>query len=605
MAGDRVQAERTRRNPRQLPDLFEGVYNSVHDAIFIHDATGALIDVNQTMLDLYGLESREKALKLSITDDYSGPEAPVAHLPSLWKAALEGEPQLFEWQARRPGDGSVFEAEVFLARINHDDQVILLATVRDISTKNREKRLLESIFQGSSVGMYVLQDEQILLANRRLEEYLGYSSRELQSMHPLDLVVCEDRELVQEGRQSMMAGQRGTPFQYRILSRRGQIRWMRESVTAINYGEREAVLGSVYDVTEHKKNEEQLQYLSFHDKLTGLYNRAFFELELIRHDTPRQLPLSVIIADVNGLKLVNDIMGHHTGDRTIVETARLLRETCRQEDIVCRWGGDEFAILLPRTAAWAAEEICHRIKKACVERSNDGLTLSLALGVATKEEALLDSRAAAQDVQELWPRAESCMYRQKLLDSQNAGSLIPEFVRVALVEKTQETHEHLEKLKEYCQQMGAALELSGEEMERLILLSELHDVGKIAIPDSVLSKPGKLNAEEWRLVKQHPEIGARIVRSIPNLSRVAAEIRAHHERWDGKGYPDGLQGAKIPLLSRILAIADAYDVMTRGRTYQAAVSPEDAREELGQCAGSQFDPHLVKLFGASVLEREP
>jgi len=345
----------------------------------------------------------------------------------------------------------------------------------------------------------------------------------------------------------------------------------------------------VRNITERKQAEERLKYLSFHDILTGIYNRSYFEEELKRLDTKRQTPLSIIMGDVNGLKIVNDTFGHQTGDKLLIDAAMILKDICRKEDIVCRFGGDEFAILLPKTKKETAMRICNRIRKSCAKTERDLVPIRFALGVATRED--LD-----QTFDVVLREAEHMMYRDKPLDSRSTRfSMITSFQR-ALADKSAETLEHGRRIQDLVTEIGNRIGLSDKEQGELILLAALHDIGQIAIPSNILMKPCYLTENEWELIKRHPEIGERIVRSVPDLFGIAEAILSHHERWDGTGYPQGLQGKQIPLLSRILALADTYDVMTNGRPYKKSINPGDAVKEIKKCAGTQFDPELVKIF---------
>lgn len=343
------------------------------------------------------------------------------------------------------------------------------------------------------------------------------------------------------------------------------------------------------DVSERQRAEAQIRHLSFHDKLTGLHNRAFFEEELKRLDVPRQLPLSLIIGDVNGLKLANDAFGHQEGDQLLIRIAGILRGECRQEDIIARWGGDEFAIVLPETDLPAAERVCERIRKVCSQAADAPIKPSIALGAATKGDI-------SQSLTDVVKEAEDRMYRNKLSEGNKTRRSIISSLQKTLGEKTYETEEHALRLQAYALEMGHALSLAESQLDELSLLAVLHDIGKIAIPDSILMKPASLSEEEWDTMRKHSEVGYRIAQTSYELAHVADSILAHHERRDGTGYPQGLKGDEIPLLSRIIAIVDAYDVMTHERPYKQAISHDEAVAELRRCAGSQFDPELIQIF---------
>ena len=350
------------------------------------------------------------------------------------------------------------------------------------------------------------------------------------------------------------------------------------------------------DITERKLYEEQLTYLSLHDQLTGLYSRHFLEAEMQRLDIERQLPLSIIMSDLNGLKLVNDTYGHDTGDEMLKKTAQILKEACRREDIIARWGGDEFVILLTQTGRGDAEKICRRIYESCTRAHVEDIPLSLSLGVAVKE-------SPGKNLSQILKEAEDEMYRQKLAESRSMRSAVLNTLLKTLEAKSYETEQHAQRMLVIAWRIGEKLGLSEIELNRLSLLITLHDIGKINIPEEILLKEEQLTPEEWEVIKKHPEIGYRIARATEEFAHVAEEILCHHERWDGQGYPQGLEGERIPLLARIASIADAYEVMSNGRPYKACMSRKEIVEELKGCRGTQFDPGLVDIF-VEMLEEE-
>lgn len=343
------------------------------------------------------------------------------------------------------------------------------------------------------------------------------------------------------------------------------------------------------DITERKKAEERIIFLSFHDKLTGLYNRAYFEEELSRLDTARHLPLSFLIGDINGLKLVNDAFGHSEGDNILKKVSRILKKNCRECDIIARWGGDEFAILLPNTDKDLAESIAKRIRSACNRTKDQKIPLSISLGIAAKEKK-------DEQVDDVIRRAEDRMYRSKLLEKKSIANSIISSLERTLQEKSHETKEHADRLKYWAVKIGRKLDLPESRIDELILLSSLHDIGKIIIPDEILNKKEELSKEEWKLIKKHPEAGHNIAESSSQLAPISEAILCHHEWWDGSGYPYGIKGESIPLTARIIAVVDAYDVICNGRIYKDASSNGNALEELKRFSGKQFDPKIVDIF---------
>ncbi|HKM42938.1 MAG TPA: HD domain-containing phosphohydrolase [Limnochordia bacterium] len=350
------------------------------------------------------------------------------------------------------------------------------------------------------------------------------------------------------------------------------------------------------DVTETKEREARIAYLTFRDSLTGLYNRTFFEEEYKRLDNEAFYPLTLIMGDLDGLKLMNDAFGHHIGDEVLNKMADIIRSCCRKTDIVSRWGGDEFVILLPNTTEGQGERICEKIKVLAAGTQVADTKLRISLGCAAKL-CHVESRG------EILRRAENNMFKSKLLGAKSYRSVVLDSIKRTLFEKSCETEEHGRRMGEACRQVGEALRISATELDELEVFSMLHDIGKIGIAEHILLKPGPLTPDEWTIMKTHPEIGYRIASTVPELINIADYILAHHERWDGKGYPKGLAGEEIPLLARILAVVDAYDAMTQSRPYREALSSFDAMEELRKHAGTQFDPKIVGLF-LELLDQE-
>ncbi|MGE5579844.1 MAG: HD domain-containing phosphohydrolase [Bacillota bacterium] len=337
--------------------------------------------------------------------------------------------------------------------------------------------------------------------------------------------------------------------------------------------------------------ERRMEYLTYHDGLTRVHNRAYFEDKLLSRvaDEPS---LSIIMGDLNGLKLINDTLGHAKGDRLIVAAAKALKAACRRQDTVVRWGGDEFLVILPGAEAQAAGELCDRIAGNC--RSSE---ISISLGHATRTDAKLP-------VRDLIKKAEDHMYLNKLGDRRSARHALLSSLERSLLEASRETKEHCDRIKELSTLVGKALGMDQSGLDELALLASLHDVGKIGIPDHILLKQGVLTPDEWVTVKKHPEVGYRIARATSDLCLIADGVLSHHERWDGTGYPRGIAGNDIPLTARITAIADAFDAMTHERPYRAARSVEEALDELRRCSGSQFDPSLVPVFERVILTRK-
>ncbi len=327
---------------------------------------------------------------------------------------------------------------------------------------------------------------------------------------------------------------------------------------------------------------------AFRDTLTGLYDRVFAMEALNMYVDSQMLPFSVALGDVNGLRTINESLGFHAGDELLIKIAKTLLDNCRGDDVVTRWHDGQYLLLLPHASQAEAQHIIKRLQKSLNVICNDEYNL-VTFGYATSE---TECRTAEDMIRE----AEKWILQKKLLIRQSHRSGIIRLLLSMLHEKSVETEEHSDRLADHCRLIAKKLNLSDELVDDLVLLSMLHDIGKIGIPDEILNKPGRLTDEERSIINQHPAIGYRIARTIPELNQAAEFILAHHERWDGAGYPKGLSGDDIPIVSRIIAIVDAYDVMITGRRYQAPRTKEEAIAELKRCAGTQFDPDITAIF---------
>ena len=420
----------------------------------------------------------------------------------------------------------------------------------------------------------------------------GYNRNEFAGIDYKKL--CIDHEAVKEKfKQVYFTGKSEGGFTMEMRCKDGTSVYVEISISPIR--DCDAVIsgfrGMARDITERVNFQQQLEYLSMHDQLTGLYNRNYFEEELRRLSKSRDYPITMISADVNGLKLINDTMGHEQGDRLLKAAADVLKDCLRGSDVLARVGGDEFTAVLPNTDEATADKVVKRIRNTIRKFSEEhhDLYLSLSLGAST---------AYSSDVSftELFKQADDAMYKDKYEPSARAKNRIMKGLMDALAEKDYLTEGHARRLGVVCRKVGDKIGLSPRRLADLALLTQVHDLGKVGIPDQIIHKTGELTPDEWKIMKQHPEKGYRIALSSNYMTNVASLILKHHEHWDGSGYPLGLKGLEIPIECRIFSIADAFDTITSERPYNKAKSRDIALSEIKRCAGKQFDPDLVELF---------
>ncbi|PKL11924.1 MAG: PAS domain S-box protein [Spirochaetae bacterium HGW-Spirochaetae-8] len=350
------------------------------------------------------------------------------------------------------------------------------------------------------------------------------------------------------------------------------------------------------DITRRRKAEENLKHSMTHDWLTGLYSRRFFEDELERLARDGHFPLSLVIADVNGLKLVNDTLGHQTGDILLKKAGEVLLKAAREKDVVARWGGDEFAMLLPDTTFEQVSRISSRIQEIIDTSEEDTLTLSISFGYATATDASID-------IADTIKHAEDHMYRRKGLQARSSRKSLVQSLQTVLQNKSQEMVRRSNNVQLLTEAFGRKLGMEDKALHELTLLAAIHDIGNVAIAEAVISKPGPLTEEEWETMRRHPEIGYRIALASLDLEPVAEGILHHHEWWDGTGYPHGLKGMAIPLQARVLAITDSFCAMITDRAHAKARTITQAKLEIRQGVANHFDPGLVDIF-LEMLEDE-
>ena len=358
------------------------------------------------------------------------------------------------------------------------------------------------------------------------------------------------------------------------------------------------IITTYVNITERVIFEKKLKKMSIFDELTGVYNRNYFEKQIKRYEDNKVKNIGVMMCDLDGLKLVNDSLGHAYGDRYIVEISNVLKLCCDKNELISRTGGDEFTILVQDADAKKMKELKYKIvdKTNLLNSSSDKINFSLSIGFSI----YYDNSKCINDV---CKEADDLMYREKIHNHVSVKRKNLDLIIGMLKERDFVTEGHCDRMINVVAKLSSRIGMDNDEIKNMKLFAQFHDIGKVGVPDSVLLKEGKLTFEEVEIIKKHSEIGFRIAKSSPELSYIADWILKHHERFDGSGYPLGISGYEIPIECRILAIVDAFDAMTNNRPYRKSISENEAMRELIINKGTQFDPELVDEFNKLYLQR--
>lgn len=511
----------------------------------------------------------------------------------------------------RSGKSILLELHISYIGQLRDGRRAAMCIAIDVSEQKRNeaelfqrKIFLETMLVSMADGViYTGKTGRVIFMNHAAEALTGWTLEEAQ-YKSLSYVFHVANEFTREKREDI-AGKvlrNGKSSETRrrmlLISKDGIERMIEETASPVFLDGKEidGVVVVFRDCSEYIRRENEVRYLSYHDQLTGLYNRRFYEQELQRLDTDRNYPLALVLADVNGLKLTNDAFGHAEGDRLLQKLAGIMKKECRSDDILARIGGDEFVVILPRTSSKEAEKFVARMTETIAYEKPEKVMLSLAVGFAVKEDS-------SEKMEDIFRMAEDEMYRQKLFDNSRVKARTLVLILNTLYENNAQQMNHSRRVGDLCASCAEALDMSPDIIRQVKTAGILHDIGKVGVNAQILKKPDELNEAEWHEVMKYPEIGFRILSSVQELSEVAGFVLQHQEKWDGSGYPYSLRGEEISPPARIISIAAAYDVMTEDRPYAVKFDPDRAVEEIKKAAGHQFDPQIARVFIEKVLRK--
>lgn len=503
------------------------------------------------------------------------------------------------------GDDRVLHVKAFF---NDDNELILMISdITDLiqyETKlMTERNRLQTIIKGTNTAIWELNwDTGVLIVNERWKEIVGLSDSPIAPLS-FDLwkghIHPQDQERFTHAFVRLLTHETDDIHEeLRMCHHNGEYLWtfVQGSMNEVSPNPGSTLFsGIMQDISDRKEKELEILHLSYYDHLTGLFNRRKYEEILKDIDVPECLPLSLIMTDVDALKITNDAFGHQAGDHLLKHITGKLVTHFPADAYIFRIGGDEFVIVWPNMPFTQAKRSIDLLNEELKQDVINGIPCSVSIGVATRT----SMRTKLTDVIR---EAEMIMYHRKLMISGDYRSGIIEKVKDTFFESHPEERIHANLVKKYLFQLGNEFHLSESDLNSLLLLAEIHDIGKIAVSSELLLKPMALGKDELKQIQRHTDIGYRILVSSYEYDKIALDVLHHHERWDGKGYPKKISEDEIPWKARFLSICEAYAAMTQPFPYRPELSPQDASREIMNNSGTQFDPEIARVFVEKVLK---
>ena len=579
-----------------------------HEAIMllIDPASGQILDANPSASSFYGY-SKQELLSMNIEDINLLSKDEVAAKRQL---TLNKSQNHFTFPHKLK-NGQIRIVDVYSSPISYHNSSALFSIIFDVTKRedafkeiDNKQALLNSLINSTPDLIFFKNTKNLYLGcNKAFEEFIGKKEAEIVGQTDFDLFSVELASRFRNMDTEVLESKRPQRRDELNITTNGYLADY-DTLKAPYFdarGELVGLIGISRDITERKIREEEIVYISNHDYLTGAYNRRFFEEEFERQNNAQNFPIAVVMGDVNGLKLINDSFGHHFGDKLLIEVVKRISECLRIGDVSARIGGDEFGIILPRTGKDEAAAIVTLIKQSieneCENTYFESSLLSVSFGFAIQS-------AIDVSLEALMKEAEGYMYNKKFYDSRSLKGKTINIVLKTLFKKSPREKMHSERVGNISAAIAEKLGFEKERVNKIRVAGCLHDIGKIGIPENILNKTSKLDAQEWEIMKTHSEKSGRILENTIEYSEISDIVLYHHEKWDGSGYPNGLVGDKIPIESRIISVADAYDAMTYNRTYRRKIPSANAIKDLKRGSGTHFDPAIVEFFIEKVLTDE-
>ncbi|MDR4969197.1 MAG: diguanylate cyclase, partial [Acholeplasmataceae bacterium] len=421
---------------------------------------------------------------------------------------------------------------------------------------------------------------------------IDVKNQDLLKMHVLDFLDNRLKmtfELSQDGTANRVRGNMINPFKGLKIPVSADFMPLYNNDKAITGG-----LIVIEDLSLAVEKEKRMEKLLKTDSLTQVYNRSHFDF-VIDNIRKSDLPLGFILCDVNGLRVINNSFGFDQGDQIISYVASRIKKVVGSKGIVCRVGGDEFGIIFKKSNLSVLESMTSDLKKQFTLLNPFGYEIRVSFGYSIYNSPDVSFTKA-------FTEAEKMMFAQKVYDGSSMTQNTIDVMMATLFEKSPREMNHSKRVSSMSWHIAKKLNISSSFEEKVRISGLLHDIGKISIDDDILNKKSELTEEEWVIMKKHPETGYQILSAVSEYDDIAKIVLFHHERYDGRGYPNGLYRDEIPIESRIIAVADSFDAMTRDRTYRKTLTTEEATSILQKEKGNQFDPKIVDIFLKQVLQ---